>query len=94
VDAWKAEIAVNSNLTTFNLDTLADVEVGSEKLPWLSAMSLQTTGVRLYRSGGKQLKLLGILKQIFNIIVRCTRRQPTSFGINQCLYSVELLISS
>jgi len=93
VDARKAEIAVNVNFTTFNLDTLADVEEGSQKLPWLSAMSRQTTGVRLHKSGGKQLKLLGILKQIFSIIVRCTRRQPMSFKINQCLYSADLLVS-
>jgi len=58
VDAWKAEVAVNGNSTTFKLNTDADGTGVSDNLSWLSTISLQNTGVRLYGPGGKQLKVL------------------------------------
>ena len=59
VDAWRAEVKVNTNPTTFKLDTAADGTVLSDKLSWFSKISLQTTGVGLYRPGAKRVQALG-----------------------------------
>ena len=53
------EVKVNTNPTTFKLDTAADGTVLSDKLSWFSKISLQTTGVGLYRPGAKRVQALG-----------------------------------